>query len=278
MADSVSIQQNAKYDQNGLTVLSNDTSVNERDSNGNIIVHTTSSLLVIEAITTNYLTESILPLIDTQFNYFKFPARTTVIDETADLDLDLDLDFSISDLQIPGATTLLPLPSEYKPSENQRVPLGGWGNPSIIDFSTVILGPNQTQPNSLVVTQELIDQLEALKTDTDIPIIKVTGVIQTTYNSNNNSALGFSLGLANRAIRYTLSDPDANIKNSGENVFATKKGVYNTNLDSTIYLDDIYVGQELQIRGWADESSDNRNHEISAADSFIRFELGVETV
>jgi hypothetical protein len=278
MADSVSLQQNAKYDQNGITVLSNNTSVNERDANGNIIVHTTSSLLIIEAITTNYLTESILPLIDTQFNYFKFPARTAVVDETADLDLDLDLNFTIPDITIPGstgATATPPLPSEYKPSANQRVPLGSWGNPSVIDFSTVIDGPAQTQPNSLVVTQELIDQLDALATNTATPVIKVTGVIQTRYNSNKNSAIGFSLGLANSVIRYVMTAPAANLKNSGNDIIkATKDDVYTTSIDSTILISEIYVGQELQILGWADESSDNRNHEISANDSFIKFEVG----
>ena len=276
MADSVSLQQNAKYDQNGLTVLSNNTSVNERDSNGNIIVHTTSSLLVIEAITTNYLAESILPLIDTQFNYFKFPARTSIVDETADLDLNLDLDFSIPDITIPESAKTPTLPSEYKPSTNQRIPLGNWGNPSVIDFSTVVTGPSQTQPNSLVVTQDLIDQLDALKTDTDTPVIKVTGIIKTTYNSNNNSAIGFSLGLANTALRYKMSAPASDLKDYGNDIVkATKKGVYTTVIDSYITLNDIYVGQELQILGWADESSDNKNHEISANDSFIKFEAGV---
>jgi len=72
-----------------------------------------------------------------------------------------------------------------------------------------------------------------------------------------------------------MTAPAANLKNSGNDIIkATKDDVYTTSIDSTILISEIYVGQELQILGWADESSDNRNHEISANDSFIKFEVG----
>ena len=274
--DSILLEKNAKYDQNGLTVLSNNNVIVPRDTNGNVIVNLTSSLLVIEAIGVNVLNESVLPLVDTQFNYFRFPVTTTTIDTDIDLNIDVDLNIQEQINEAAAINVISPLPSEYKPSSDQRIPLGDWGNPSIIDFSTVVTGPDQIKPNSLVVTQELLDQLNALQTDTDTPILRITGRIKTSYNDNRNSAIGFSIGLKDSAIRFTMDEPAGDIKNSGNDIIKTKKkGVYTTNIDTSAGLSDLYVGQELQIRGWAEDSQDNRNHTIIANDSYIKFEAGV---
>ena len=96
MSDSVSLRQDSYYDTNGITAISNNSAVVLRDQGGNVLVQPTSSLLVIEAITTNVLAESVLPLLNTQFNYFKFPARLAVIDESLDLNLDLDLNLIVT--------------------------------------------------------------------------------------------------------------------------------------------------------------------------------------
>lgn len=277
MIDSVALRQDSFYDEKGITAISNNNAVVSRDQNGNILVQPSSSLLVIEAITTNVLAESVIPLLNTQFNYFKFPARTAIIDETLDLDLDLNLDLS-SELNASAETVsqTIPtppiLPSEYQPSSDQRIPLGSWGNPSIIDFSTVITGPDQIKPNSLVVTQELLDELESLRTENDTPILKITGRIKTRYNATRRSAIGFSIGFANSAIRFTIDSPVDDIVNNGNDIVKAKKdGVYTTNIDTSAGLSDLYVGQELQILGWAEDSQDNRNHTIIANDSFIKF-------
>ena len=111
MADIVSKFKDTKYIINGLTVVSNNDSVNPRDTTGNIIVDGDSSILTIEGITYGIINNSVLPVIDTQFRYFKFPATTTIIDESADLNLDLDLN---SD----------PIYARYKPSEDRRINAG----------------------------------------------------------------------------------------------------------------------------------------------------------
>ena len=277
MTDSVSLRQDSFYEEQGITAISNNNAVVPRDQGGNVLIQPTSSLLIIEAITTNVLAESVLPLLNTQFNYFKFPARTAIVDESLDLDLDLNLDLEIDlETQVTEIESLIPtppiLPSEYKPSSDQRIPLGSWGNPSIIDFSTVITGPNQIKPNSLVVTQELLDELESLRTETDTPLLKITGRIKTRYNATRKSAIGFSIGFANSAIRFTMDSPEDDIDDNGNDIVKAKKdGVYTTDIDTSATLSDLYIGQELQILGWAEDSQDNRNHTILANDSFIKF-------
>jgi hypothetical protein len=108
MADSILNFQNTKYIINGLTTVSNNNFVNPRDTAGNIIVDGDSSILTIEGITYGIINNSVLPVIDTQFRYFKFPVTTTIIDESADLNLDLDLNTD-------------PIYARYKPSEDRRI-------------------------------------------------------------------------------------------------------------------------------------------------------------
>lgn len=278
--DSISNEKNAIYQKKGITYVSNIPTVNVRDEAGNIQFKEDgpNSIVIIEPISTRITTKSVIKILDTQFNYFKFPARTTIVEEEP-LDLDLDIDLNIQDQinEAIAADVTPPLPSEYKPSADTRIPSGDWGNPSIIDFSTVVTGPAQLKPNSLVVTQELLDQLNALKTDTDTPVLRIAGRIKTKFNATRKSAIGFSIGLAKSALRFTMDAPADDIVNNGDDIVKTKReGVYTTNIKATIGLDELYVGQELQIRGWAEDSQDNRNHTIQAADSYIRFGTGVE--
>jgi len=278
--DSISNEKNAIYQKKGITYVSNIPTVNVRDEAGNIQFKEDgpNSIVIIEPISTRITTKSVIKILDTQFNYFKFPARTTIVEEEP-LDLDLDIDLNIQDQinEAVAADVTPPLPSEYKPSSDQRIPLGDWGNPSIINFSTVITGPAQLKPNSLVVTQELLDQLNALKTDTDTPILRITGRIKTRYNDTRRSAIGFSIGFATSAIRFTMDAPADDIVNNGDDIVKAKReGVYTTNIDTSAGLSDLYIGQELQIRGWAEDSKNKRNHTVIANDSYIKFEAEIK--
>ena len=248
MSDSVSLRQDSYYDTNGITAISNNSAVVLRDQGGNVLVQPTSSLLVIEAITTNVLAESVLPLLNTQFNYFKFPARLAVIDESLDLNLDLDLNLNLeSELNtiaetVASESIILPLPSKYQPSANQRIPVGSWANPTVLEFSKVVTGPAQIEPNTLVVTQKLLDQLDELAAETGkTAYLQVTGVIKTVYNKNTtNSGIGFSMGFANSSRRATMSSPDADLKEvgSGNDRFkrAKKENTYTTEISFYVGL------------------------------------------
>ena len=277
--DSVSLRQDSFYEEKGITALSNDNVVVPRDLAGNILVQTTSSLLVIEAITTNVLAESVLPLLDTQFNYFKFPARTAVVDETLDLDLDLNLDLSLElESEIATVESNIPLtPSTYKPSANQQVSKiskdsldGTKTEAQIVELSNVTQGPPQQYKNAFTITQDLIEQGKDLK---------VTGVITTQYNSNRNSEVGFFFGLGKNGEITDLSSalftnyftPD-NVNSRNQ---VTKEGIYTTVIDETVTnasLVALGAGTDIFLRGFAEDQQENRNHTILANSTFIKFE------
>jgi hypothetical protein len=142
MSDSVSLVQDSFYEEQGITAISNNNAVVSRDLGGNILVQPTSSLLVIEAITTNILAESVLPVLNTQFNYYRFPSRISFIDESLDLDLDLDVDLSND-----------PIYARYKPSENRKINANETYSGILMD--EVVDGMMQRKPNSYVISKEI---------------------------------------------------------------------------------------------------------------------------
>jgi len=114
--DIITNTKNSKYEILGVTYNSNDLYVNTRDSNGvlnlNVDNGQPNSLLVIEPIAQKIVNASMLRILDTQFRYFKFPARTAVIEEEpVDLDLDLDLQLDLQD----------PIFARYRPSEDRKI-------------------------------------------------------------------------------------------------------------------------------------------------------------
>lgn len=145
--DSIDISKQLNYQTNGLTVISNNTNVIPRDSAGNVMLHEDADnnpLLIIEPTTKKVTTKSILRVIDTQFNYFKFPATTTIIDEADDLDLDLNLNTD-------------PIYARYKPSEDRRIAAGSFLSEN---FSGILMdeiedGIPQKNTNAYYITKEI---------------------------------------------------------------------------------------------------------------------------
>jgi len=273
--DSVSLRQDSFYEEKGITALSNDNVVVPRDLAGNVLIQTTSSLLVIEAITTNVLAESVLPLLDTQFNYFKFPARTAVVDETFDLDLDLNLslDLDLEDATNQIESSLPSTPARYTPESDQQVLKATKDTAQTIDLSVVTSGPPQTNKNSFTIAQDLIDSGKALK---------LTGVITTQYNSNRNSEVGFLINYSNAdgvGNNYTTPGVNGILYPSGNDVNSknkvTKEGIYETDIDFTITaasIKTIGIGGRIFITGFAEDQKENRNHTILANSTYVKFE------
>jgi hypothetical protein len=84
LLDPVPLRQQAKYKTGGLTVTSNNTSIIPRDGAGNIILRENEQnnpLLIIEPVDTTILLESVLKVLDTRFEYFKFPVSTKEVAE-----------------------------------------------------------------------------------------------------------------------------------------------------------------------------------------------------
>lgn len=154
--DSGNTVSQTKYQQNGLTVVSNDNFVVPRDESGNIALEEggTNPLLIIEPMTTKITTISMLKVLDTRFQYFKFPATTRVIDDT-EVVLDLDLDLTTDITPTEDITY-----ARYKPENNQRIqrgnPTAGEDiRPSGIEISDVADGIPQTNINKYYVTKEV---------------------------------------------------------------------------------------------------------------------------
>ena len=145
--DSINVDQQVKYQKDGLTRISNNTTVIPRDANGNIILEQeldSNPLLIIETTANRITTKSILRVLDTQFKYFKFPARTTVVqEEPVDLNLDLDLQIELQD----------PVFARYRPSETQRIAASA--DYSGISMDEVQDGLSQQKLNSYVITKDI---------------------------------------------------------------------------------------------------------------------------
>jgi len=89
------IQQ--EYIEKGLTFKSNNKFINQRNAAGNLLFEENSQNnqnLIIEPAIETYTNKSFIEAVNTQFNYFKFPARIGV-DST--LDLTFNMDFDIKD-------------------------------------------------------------------------------------------------------------------------------------------------------------------------------------
>jgi len=146
LLDPDNVDKQLKYYKNGLTYVSNNTSVIPRDEAGNIILNensTTNPLLIIEPTSNKIITTSLLRVIDTQFKYFKFPARTNVIQEEP-VDVNLDLDFNLQQDAVFA---------RYRPSDDQRIPYGTIY--SGIEMSEVQDGLTQQKPNSYVISKQI---------------------------------------------------------------------------------------------------------------------------
>ena len=88
-----------KYIVSGSTYKSNLKFLNDRDTKGNIslLEGADNSNLLFESVTNNYSNRSVIASIDTQFQFFKFPAQvTTEID-------DIEFDESLLDIDIQSA-------------------------------------------------------------------------------------------------------------------------------------------------------------------------------
>lgn len=148
--DPIATEQQDKYKLRGLNFKSNNPNVMLRDEAGNIVVDIVenNSLLVIEPVTSNILADSVSKIIDTQFNYFKFPATINVADTELDLDLDLDLNI---DQEIDD-----PIYARYKPIDQQEIPSGGNINfAAELEMSEVEEGAIQKRSNRYYITKEI---------------------------------------------------------------------------------------------------------------------------
>jgi hypothetical protein len=103
--DAIAAQQQAKYYKDGLDYISNDINIIPRDEIGNIVLNedsTTNPELVISAVTEQISTKSVLRVLDTRFQYFKFPVQIARGDTfNINTGFNIDIDTITTELKLP---------------------------------------------------------------------------------------------------------------------------------------------------------------------------------
>lgn len=203
--DALQLQQIAKY-QGNLTVTSNNTNIVPRDEAGNVELQEeskTNPLLIIEPVATRITLNSVLKVLDTQFQYFKFPATVRVIDDT---EVDIDLTIPELDTINPSINTELKLPVSVDDKNqletfdriNTSYDSTWFYNTGFVSKGFKELpftGENQTRPNAYTLTKDVIDTLRQQN-----KTLKFT--IQTQYVGNNTSlTTNFTLRLMRDNIK-----------------------------------------------------------------------------
>ena len=236
--DPVVVDQISKYINDGLTVTSNNTDIVPRDDNGNIIIQP-GSYLIIETTDYNITNQSILQVLDTQFNYFKFPANT-IIEDIPEIDINLDLD---------------PVFARYKPPY-------GYGEGEIpfnatsyvpVDFSEVVEGLPQISPSSYTISKEIknsgIDLRFRIKinyrVDSDLP----------------EQFAGFSIIKSGPDL-----SPQPQFRKFPDQESLNQYSVRNAELDIVILNSEFQIGTEFQIG--AQSKPIDANHSINGGQSY----------
>ena len=143
--DVVDFALKSKYIKNGLTTTSNNTVIHPRDGAGNITLNENSEnnpLLIIETTSTKILQRSMLRVLDTNFEYFKFPVDVTPVASNFDLNVDLGLD---------------PVFARYKPNENRSIqsPEESGGVYAGILMDELVDGLPQQNTNTYYITKDV---------------------------------------------------------------------------------------------------------------------------
>ena len=161
------------YKENGLTYKSNIPGLINRDGAGNIILNedaTNNQWIVIEPVHENFTNKSIIDTIDTQFKFFKFPARTNVTFESS-----LPEDFSNIEIEIDNISGYYVPPYRENPEtgapstyrrlntsyDSSWFSNGGADTKGLtrIPFEKAINGPGQIEPGAFTFTPDIIKEL-----------------------------------------------------------------------------------------------------------------------
>jgi hypothetical protein len=262
--DSLNDAFNAKYQKNGVVYASNIATVNTRDEAGNVVYQQgqANPLLVIEAIGENITNQSVLKVVDTQFNYYKFPARTNVVFEP-DFEPGIDPnEFAaiLEEISQPPA-----LPARYSPAVDQRIP--ETTTFTTLDFSTTVTGQPQQQANSFSVTQKVLDEVTTQ--------IRVTGLLKTFYSANLDTELSFAVmeyddlgALVGRVSPVITPSEGAKFDNKDR---ISGEGDYLSTFDFTIIKSKLILGHTYRVAGQTDRNTDKRNHTLIASESYINY-------
>ena len=260
--DPIQETEYQQYQLKGLNYKSNLPGVVNRTEIGDIIVNLDeSSTLVVEPINTNITMKSVLRVVETRFNYFKFPARTTV--ENLDLDnLDLDLDFT--------QTIDDPIYARYKPSENRKIlaDASGQGIASGILIDELEEGQLAKRPNNYYITKQIKESGADLRFRVKINFRYDEFLGPGDQSENNTIYFFISRNGPNKYLQrdyiqnFNYQDPYA----GGGKI--SQYQVQTATKDVVIANSEFEVGDTFSITALAGKNSEKRFSTINAAQTY----------
>jgi hypothetical protein len=251
-AEFVTNTKESKYQLLGVTYNSNNLYVNSRLDNGFVGINigdVTGSLLVIEPISQKFINSSMLKVLNTQFNYFKFPARTTVVQEDV-VDLDLDLNLQILDTVF----------ARYRPTEDQRIAASA--NYSGIEIGDVQDGVAQQSPNTYTVSKDLKNSGADLRFR-----------IKLQHRYDAPSGYGTAFFSIIKSSEQGLNRQYRTFENTS-NLHPTIPGsinqyeVQNLEIDIVIPNSEFEIGDRFSIGAKAGQNNNTQYHTINALQSY----------
>lgn len=265
--DKIDLDKQLRYQNEGISYVSNNNNVIPRDTAGNIILQegaTDNPLLVIEPISVKITNQSLLKVLDTQFNYFKFPARI-ITEDDPEVDLDLDLDFSNLE-----AGELDVVYARYKPSEDRRIGTGDETRPGAERYGGILMdevvdGLPQKNTNGYFITKEIKNAGIDLRFR-----IKLQHKYQADVSGYGTSYFSLILNSPDRGLIREWKGPFANNSISNPTVFGSiaQYEIQTLNLDVIIPNNEFEIGDTISIGAFAGQNIDSQYHFIIADQSY----------
>ena len=244
------------YQLKGITAFSNEPAVNTRSvDSGHLVIDASASanMLTIEGVTYAYNKQSVNNVLDTQFNYFKFPVQVVYSPIAIDVDITVpdQPQAEPEELEKPD-----PIFARYKPNESIELPVENWGP---IELSDIEDGNAQKKPNKYYINKAIKDENKPLRFrfNWNITVNGITGndkvIAQITmlHESPNRpiKSGGYSPGWTT-GYNWPNLPPDTiqNIKNGGSSIEATLTPGLNTGMfDITVPPEDYDQGDKFSV-------------------------------
>ena len=250
------------YQLNGITAFSNEPGVNTRSvDSGYIVIDASASanMLTIEGVTYAYNKQSVNDVLDTQFNYFKFPVQVVYSPIAIDVDITVP-EQPQAEPEPPEEPEELekpdPIFARYKPNESIDLPVESWGP---IELSDIEDGNAQKKPNRYYINKAIKDENKPLRFrfNWNITVEGITGndtvtaAIMLLHESPNRPIRdgGYSPGWTT-GYEWPNLPPDTinGIKNRGDAIDATLTPGLNTGLlDITVPWWDYDQGDKFSV-------------------------------
>jgi hypothetical protein len=244
--DSVAADQQARYRADGLSYISNNESIIPRDGAGNIVMAESSSmnpLLIIDTVTEQITTKSALRILDTGFQYYKFPATIRPISNIEDLDVSISID---SDIDFIFA--------RYKPSEDVQLSLAT--SYDVLPMNEVVEGSLQKVSNSYFITKEIKNSGKDL-------LFRIK--LQRRYDTPTEGGVGTSFfSIIKSGPNFDTNTRWDEFAGGVINQYEVKNEVY----ERIILNSEFQIGDTFSLGATAGQASNDTFHTVNADQSY----------